>query len=43
MLQEFSEHEKDNINDETVELLKPYLNLVLSDGRLAFDPAIAKK
>ena len=43
MLQEFSEHEKDNINDETVELLESYLNLALSDGRLAFDPAIAKK
>ena len=43
MLQEFSEHEKDNINDETVELLEPYLNLALLDGRLAFDTAIAKK
>ena len=41
ILQDF--FEKDNINDETVELLEPYLNLMLSDGRLAFDPTIAKK
>jgi dynein heavy chain, axonemal len=43
VLQEFSEFEKDNINDETVELLEPYLNLILPDGRNAFDPSIAKK
>ena len=43
ILQDFSEKEKDNINDETVELLEPYLNLMLPDGRLAFDPTIAKK
>jgi len=43
ILQDFSEFEKDNINDETVELLEPYLDLVLDDGRKAFDPVIAKK
>ena len=43
ILQEFSEFEKDNINDETCELLEPYLKLVLPDGRNAFDPTIAKK
>mmetsp|Transcript_8591 Transcript_8591/g.9745 ORF Transcript_8591/g.9745 Transcript_8591/m.9745 type:complete len:2884 (-) Transcript_8591:1352-10003(-) len=43
ILQEFSDIEKDNINDETVELMEPYLNLLLPDGRNAFDPAIAKK
>ena len=43
ILQDFSEKEKDNINDETVELLEPYLNLTLPDGRIAFDPLVAKK
>jgi dynein heavy chain len=43
MLQDFSEFDKDNINDETCELLEPYLNLLLPDGRNAFDPVIAKK
>lgn len=43
ILQDFSEFEKDNINDETVELLEPYLFLMLPDGRNAFDPGIAKK
>jgi len=34
---DFSKYEKDNINDETCELIEPYLNLE------NFDPAIAKK
>jgi dynein heavy chain len=42
-LQDFSEFEKDNINDETCELLEPYLNLQLPDERKAFDSNIAKK
>ena len=33
ILQDFSEFEKDNINDETCELMEPYLNLKLpNDG-----------
>ena len=42
ILQDFSECEKDNINDETVELLEPYLELKLPNGKNAFDPLIAK-
>ena len=41
-LQEFSEFEKDNMNDETIELLEPYLTLTLPNGKNAFDPQIAK-
>lgn len=42
ILQEFSAEEKNNINDETVELLEPYLKLKLPNGKDAFDPVVAK-
>jgi dynein heavy chain len=40
---EFSAVEKDNINEETIELLEPYLTLKLPNGEDAFTPQIAKK
>lgn len=40
---EFSEKEKDNINEETVELLQPYIDLHTPDGREVFIGAVAKK
>lgn len=40
---EFSEKEKDNINEETVELLQPYVDLTTPDGREVFVGAVAKK
>lgn len=40
----FSSHEKDQINEETIELLEPYLNLSPVDepDKKLFDPEIAK-
>jgi dynein heavy chain len=40
---EFSQNEKDNINEETIELLEPYLGLVAPDGREVFTGTVAKK
>lgn len=41
---EFSANDKDNINEETVELLEPYLTLKIpSTGEDAFTGAVAKK
>jgi len=42
-LLEFSANEKDNINEETIELLEPYLTLVAPDGREVYNGAVAKK
>ena len=38
----FSQSEKDLINEETIELLEPYLTLKSEEGKLLFDPEIAK-
>ena len=40
---DFSANDKDNINEETIELLEPYLTLKLPDGNDAFTGNIAKK
>ena len=43
-LLDFSQYEKDNINEETIELLEPYLTLkVPSTGEDAFSGQVAKK
>lgn len=42
MLINFSKNDKDNINEETIELLEPYLELKQQDGNQAFSPDIAK-
>jgi dynein heavy chain, axonemal len=42
-LLEFSANEKDNINEETIELLEPYLLLQTPDGREIYNGAVAKK
>ena len=43
-LMDFSSNEKDNINEETVELLEPYLTLKIpSSGEDAFTGQVAKK
>jgi dynein heavy chain len=42
-LVDFSKNERDNINDETCELLEPYLKLQFPNGEDAFTPIIAKK
>jgi dynein heavy chain, axonemal len=42
MLYEFSEKEKDNINEETIELLEPYLTLKNPKGEELFAPQVAK-
>jgi dynein heavy chain len=39
----FGTVEKDLINEETIELLEPYMELQCPDGTLCLDPAIAKK
>lgn len=42
-LLQFSSYEKDQINEETIELLEPYLGLTDASGELKlFDPEIAK-
>jgi dynein heavy chain len=40
---DFSNNEKDNINEETIELLEPYLLFTAPDGREIFTGAVAKK
>lgn len=40
---DFSENEKDNINEETIELLEPYLTLKTPKGDALFEPEVAKK
>lgn len=40
---DFSNNEKDNINEETIELLEPYLLFCAPDGREIFTGAVAKK
>lgn len=40
---EFSEKEKDNINEETVEFLQPYIDLQTPDGVDVFVGSVAKK
>jgi len=40
---EFSDKEKDNINEETIELLEPYLNFKSDDGKPLFTPEVAAK
>ena len=42
-LLDFSEYEKDNINEETIELLEPYITLKLPNGDQAFTGQVAKK
>mmetsp|Transcript_44446 Transcript_44446/g.32535 ORF Transcript_44446/g.32535 Transcript_44446/m.32535 type:complete len:123 (+) Transcript_44446:531-899(+) len=42
-LLEFSTNDKDNINEETIELLEPYITLKLPNGEDAFTGQIAKK
>jgi len=42
-LLDFSTNDKDNINEETIELLEPYLTLKTLDGRELFSPETAKK
>jgi dynein heavy chain len=39
----FGTVEKDLINEETIELLEPYMELCCPDGSVCLDPAIAKK
>jgi len=40
---DFSENDKDNINEETIELLEPYLLLKTPKGEPLFEGAVAKK
>jgi dynein heavy chain, axonemal len=40
---DFSTNDKDNINEETVELLEPYLTLKAPSGDDVFTGAVAKK
>jgi dynein heavy chain len=42
MLKEFSNNDKDNINEETIELLEPYLTSKCPDGQEMFSPKVAK-
>jgi len=42
-LQDFSENDKDNINEETIELMEPYLTVKTVKGELMYDPPVAKK
>ena len=42
MLYEFSDSEKDNINEETIELLEPYIGLKFENGEDFFHPDQAK-
>ena len=42
-LTEFSNNQKDNITEETIELLEPYLLLQTPDGREVFVGTVAKK
>jgi dynein heavy chain len=40
---EFSANDKDNINEETIELLEPYLTLNAPDGNQVYTGPVAKK
>jgi hypothetical protein len=40
---DFSNNDKNSINEETIELLEPYLLLQTPDGREVFTGAVAKK
>jgi dynein heavy chain len=40
---DFSANDKNSINEETIELLEPYLLLQTPDGREVFTGAVAKK
>jgi len=40
---DFSNNQKDNINEETIELLEPYLLLKTPDDREIYNGAVAKK
>ena len=40
---DFSNDDKDNINEETIEFLEPYLNLKTGKGETLFDGPVAKK
>jgi dynein heavy chain len=40
---DFSNDEKDNINEETIELLEPYLNIKTPSGVPLYKPEVAKK
>lgn len=42
-LQEFSMHDKDSINEETIELLDPYLTLKAPNGLEIYSAEVAKK
>lgn len=42
-LMSFSNYEKDNINEETIELLEPYLTLTTPEGQEVFVGSVAKK
>ena len=42
-LMDFSNYEKDNINEETIELLEPYLTLKAPSGDDVFNGQVAKK
>lgn len=42
-LLDFSNNDKDNINEETIELLEPYITLCTPDGREVFTGPVAKK
>lgn len=42
-LLDFSQFEKDNINEETIELLEPYLTLKQPNGDDVFTGQVAKK
>jgi len=42
-LGEFSENDKDNINEETIELLEPYITLKSDSGEDVFTAEVAKK
>ncbi len=40
---DFSNNEKDNINEETIELLEPYLTMKAGSGEDVFTGQVAKK
>lgn len=42
-LLDFSTFDKDNINEETIELLEPYLSLHFPNGEEMFTGQVAKK
>lgn len=42
-LLEFSQNDKDNINEETIEILEPYLTMKFPSGEDVFTGQVAKK